>query len=128
MSGRASREKGKRGERQTVAELAEVFGAAVKRGLSQSRSGSECPDVELPPGVPLWVEVKTQQRVNARAALEQAREAIDAQYAAFEAAPMPLAVCRDTGKRVVAAMYLDDLRVLLKRWWDLEQKANGGDQ
>jgi hypothetical protein len=123
MGGNASREKGKRGERQTVHELAEIFGEQVKRGLTQSRDGAECPDVELPAGVPLWCEVKAHARVNVRAALTQAQEAVDKTNPPFASAPWPVAVCRDTGKPVVAAMYWDHFRALLLRWWSLEQQA-----
>jgi hypothetical protein len=110
---RMQREKGKRGERATANELREVFGEA-KRGLSQSRDGSEVSDVVVPEDAMLWVEVKSGAKPNVRAALAQANAA---------RGPMArsLVVIRDDRKPPFAAMDWAELRAILKEWWELRQ-------
>ena len=71
--GKRSRTKGARGEREVVALLAPVYPGA-KRGLTQTRSGDDCADVE---GTPFFVEVKIGQRPNIMGAMRQATEACD---------------------------------------------------
>jgi hypothetical protein len=71
-TGKLSRRKGKVFEREVAAGYREIFGAQVKRGW-QAREGHDAPDVENVPG--FWPEAKHHQRVNYRAALEQAEEA-----------------------------------------------------
>lgn len=125
MSGLKSRNKGKRGERKTAQELAAVFGDA-KRGLSQSRSGSEVPDVVLPEGVPLWVECKSGKRINIKAALGQASLAamtrsiddghLDCQW-------KPLAICRQDREAPTATMWWSDLAEIMREWHSLKQQA-----
>ena len=69
--GRASREKGKRGEREAAAELGAILGVDARRGV-QYQGGPESPDVVLP-GVPIHVEAKRTERLALWAALEQAK-------------------------------------------------------
>lgn len=70
--GRASREKGKRGERECRDELIEVFGGAVKaRRGCQFQGGPDSPDVVLE-GVPIHVEAKRTERLALWPAMEQA--------------------------------------------------------
>lgn len=67
-----SRVKGKVFEREVVDAFRPIFPNA-KRGLSQSRDGAECADVE---GTPFWIEAKRRRgRVDLQAAYEQAKEA-----------------------------------------------------
>lgn len=101
--GKASREKGKRGERATARELAATFGVDARRG-QQARDGSDAPDVVGLPG--WWIEVKTGQRINAFAALEQADEA----RGKFE---VPIAVLRRDRKRPIVAMFFEDWQHLV---------------
>lgn len=68
--GRASREKGKRGERECRDELGEVFRCAARRGV-QYQGGTDSPDVVLP-GVPVHVEAKRTERLALWPALDQA--------------------------------------------------------
>ena len=74
--GSRSRQKGKRGERECAAELAEVFGLTygvdARRGV-QHQGGPESPDVVLD-GVPIHVEAKRTERLSLWAAVEQSRE------------------------------------------------------
>lgn len=107
--GKASREKGKRGERATARELAEAFGIDAHRG-QQARDGADAPDVVGLPG--WWIEVKTGQRINAFAALEQADEA----RGKFE---VPIAVLRRDRKRPVVVMFFED-------WLHLAKDAGHG--
>ena len=67
--GKASREKGKRGERE-IAALFRAHGFQAKRG-QQYRGGPDSPDIvhDLPYG--LYVEVKFREQVSPYAALEQ---------------------------------------------------------
>ncbi len=69
--GRASREKGKRGEREAAAELGAILGVAARRGV-QYQGGPDSPDVVLP-GVPIHVEAKRTERLSLWAAIEQAK-------------------------------------------------------
>ena len=72
--GRMSRQKGKRGERECAAELAEVFGMAygvdVRRGV-QHQGGPDSPDVVLD-GVNVHVECKRVERLDLYGAMRQA--------------------------------------------------------
>ena len=68
--GRMSRQKGKRGERECAAELAELFGVTARRGV-QYQGGPESPDVVLE-GVPIHVECKRVERLDLYAAITQA--------------------------------------------------------
>ena len=68
---RASREKGKRGEREAAAELGAILGVDARRGV-QYQGGPDSPDVVLP-GVPIHVEAKRTERLCLWAAIEQAK-------------------------------------------------------
>lgn len=73
MSGKMSRDKGKRGEYEARDFLKRWFPEA-RRGANQSRNGADAADVE---GTPFWVEAKLGAKPNVRAALEQAKKATD---------------------------------------------------
>ena len=73
MSGRRSRTKGASFER-FMAHAFQAMGYAAKRGIGQTRSGSEVADVE---GTGYWVECKRRKRCNVQAAYTQACEATD---------------------------------------------------
>jgi hypothetical protein len=73
MSGKMSRDKGKRGEYEARDFLKRWFPDAC-RGANQSRSGSDAADVE---NTPFWVEAKLGAKPNVRGALAQAQEATD---------------------------------------------------
>lgn len=70
--GRASREKGKRGEREAAAELGALLGVDARRGV-QYHGGPESPDVVLA-GTRLHVEAKRTERLSLYAAVAQAEE------------------------------------------------------
>ena len=75
MSGRAAREKGKRGERDVRDLFNRDFPSLnARRGANQARHGSYEADVE---GTPWWIEVKRSARPSPRKALDQAIEASD---------------------------------------------------
>lgn len=73
--GRASREKGKRGERECRDELAAVLGLspgdAIRRGC-QFQGGPDSPDVVID-GVPIHVEAKRTERLALWPAVDQAK-------------------------------------------------------
>lgn len=101
--GKASRDKGARGEREAAEKLTEVTGLPWRRSLVQTRmGGAEAPDVvcdELPG---LHCEVKRGKRINLWAALEQAKRDADGKRVPFVLAR------KDRGKWVVL-VELDDL-------------------
>jgi hypothetical protein len=68
--GRASRQKGKVGEREAAAELGGILGVAARRGV-QFQGGPDSPDVVLP-GISIHVECKRVERLNLWAAIDQA--------------------------------------------------------
>ncbi len=113
MSGTRSRRKGHNFER----ELANIFkarfpGLDIKRGLEQTRCGSECADVEMPD---FWIEAKRGKRTNVKAAL---RQAIGDSAASGKA---PVAVCRDDGNiQPTVTMLLIDFMRLLEDHFDAE--------
>lgn len=101
--GKASREKGKRGERwlAKLVRAAMPAGTDVKRGL-QSRDGGEVPDVDAPL---IWWEMKHGKKPNPRAALAQAIAATDGR--------LPIAVIKDDRKDAFAVMRAEDLLALI---------------
>jgi len=112
MSGRKSRNKGKRWEQDVARTMREIFGDQVRRGW-QSREGSDAPDVD---GVPrFWIECKRQIRTNIKAALLQAKNE------GGDTHRLALAICRDdpkpgsgsTESRSYAGMYYEDFKQLL---------------
>lgn len=70
--GRASRDKGKRGEREAAAELGALLGVDARRGV-QYQGGPDSPDVVLA-GTRLHVEAKRTERLSLYAAVAQAEE------------------------------------------------------
>lgn len=97
--GRMQREKGKRGEREAAAELAEVFACDARRGV-QYQGGPESPDVVLQ-GVNVHVECKRTETINVYKALEQAaNDAGD---------KTPMVWHRRNGQRSVVIVSVDDL-------------------
>lgn len=70
MSGRRSRQKGKRGEREACEALLDVL-PGLQRQFGQSRKANEACDIDGPNN-PFWIEVKRQKVPNIRAAYQQA--------------------------------------------------------
>lgn len=83
MSGKLSRNKGARGERE-VCNILRAAGYDVAR--ANQSAGARCPDVDGVPGI--WIEVKIGKRVNTRAAWRQA--------------------CNDTDSREPVVVWRDD--------------------
>lgn len=111
--GARSRRKGASWERALVHLFRDVMpGADVKRGIGQTRCGSECADVELPC---FWLEAKHHHRTNIRAAMRQALE---------DCAPgkWPIAVCKDDHATPLVTMQLEDFLDLVREWWALKQR------
>jgi hypothetical protein len=115
--GRASREKGKRGERLAAAELGAILDVEARRGV-QYQGGPDSPDVVLP-GVPIHVEAKRTERLSLWSALEQAK-------AEAPAGSVPI-VWHKCNRResvvIVETSRLYDLAhtvVMSKRWNDAE--------
>lgn len=108
MPGKAARRKGSAWERELAKLFRERLGiASIRRGLGQARSGGEVADVD---GVPrLWIEAKNRKKVNVRAALEQAANAV----AACKSDKLPVAILKEDHRKPVVAMYLEDFMDLL---------------
>lgn len=113
MSGKRSRDKGKRGEREVAALFAAATpGDGVARGLGQARAGAEAPDVT---SSAFWIEVKRQKKPNIRAALAQA---------VADCGPRPLwpvAVTRDDRGSWRVTLELTDFLDLVGEWWTLRR-------
>lgn len=75
MSGKASRSKGIRGEREACEALADVW-PGLQRVYGQARANSASPDIDAP-GCPVFIEVKRQESINVHAAMAQAIKASD---------------------------------------------------
>lgn len=94
--GKASRDKGKRGERE-VAALLRAYGYDAKRG-AQNRGGPDSPDVTGLPGI--HIEVKRTERLDLYGALAQS---------IGDAGPdMPVVIHRKNECRWVVIQPLDD--------------------
>jgi len=99
MSGRRSREKGKRGEREAAAELMRLFAVEAHRGV-QFQGGHDSPDVSVNiPG--LHVEVKRTEKLMLWPSVEQA--------VADAGGKVPLVLHRPSRKPWLAVVPLDDL-------------------
>lgn len=110
-----SRDKGKRGERNTASELREYFPeieGVIRRGW-QAREGDDEADVIGLPGY--WFEVKCGKSIQILKALEQAYEA-----SAKDEHSMPVAVIRPDRKRPVAVLYWSDFLIIIRRIFDYE--------
>jgi hypothetical protein len=108
MSGSFSRTKGANFERAIANIFKGIFGEDnVKRGLGQSRSGSEVPDVDCPY---FWIECKRGAKCDPKGALRQA----DA--ASKDDLRVPLAVTKEDFQDPMVTMYLDDFCELLADW------------
>lgn len=104
MSGRRSRSKGKRGEREAAHKMEEVTGLDWRRGLGQSRGGAaeEEPDIVCDALPYLHVEVKRHKRPSIPAAMRQAIEDADAR-------DIPVAMTRADRDEWLVTVRADDL-------------------
>lgn len=107
MTGRSSREKGKRGEREVAGRLRDIFGECVVRGWQAA--GPHSPDVDTPY---FWVEVKRRRRVNIMQAL---RQATDERNAADDNRT-PIAVCRQDREPPTVTLWWDDFLDFIEDW------------
>jgi len=113
MSGRRSRDKGKRGELEACEALAEVW-PGLQRTYHQSRAGSDAPDIDGP-GCPAWIEVKRQERIAIHAAMEQAFEACRYEGTPVGLARPPVIVHKRNRGEWLVTMRAKDLARLVKR-------------
>lgn len=98
--GKMQRDKGARFER-AVADFLKPLFPGSRRGIGQTRSASECPDVD---NTPFWVECKHGKKPNIRAAMEQAMKATDGR-------PV-VAIVKDNGKEPLVTMNLNLFLIL----------------
>lgn len=103
--GKASRDKGKRGEREAAKELAKVLGCSARRGV-QYQGGPGSPDVVVDIQG-LHIEVKRTEAFRMWDALEQA-------YLDKPLGSAPVVLHRKNLKPWVAIVHLDDLPALAK--------------
>jgi hypothetical protein len=105
MSGKKSRNKGKRGELEAAAELRRVLGVAARRGR-QFKGTDDSPD--LVTGVEgVHFEVKRVERLSLYAAMAQAEEDC--------VESVPVVLHKANRKPWVAIVYLDDLPELTEK-------------
>ena len=104
MTGKHSREKGKRGEREAARALTEVLGLPARRG--QQYDGTEGKDVVTVPG--LHVEVKRVESLRLYPAIEQAkRDAADGE--------VPIVLHRKNGREWLLIVPLASVPPLIER-------------
>ena len=101
-----SRAKGARGER-AIANIMKKYWPNARRGVGQTRMGSDGADVE---GTPFWVEVKYGKSPRIQAAIDQANEATDGR---------PVIVCSKKDKcDILVTMKLSlFLKICIKGMW-----------
>jgi hypothetical protein len=114
MMGKSQRAKGRAFEREVARDLQAIYPKA-RRGLSQSRSGREVPDVEG--AGPWWPEAKAGARPNIVAALEQAEAASDGR--------VPLVVAKVDRRGIIAAMRWSEMLALLTEIERLRARSEG---
>lgn len=107
--GKASKEKGKRGERELSHHLSGVFGIEARRGV-QYQGGDDSPDVVGLPGV--HVEAKRVESLRLWPSIDQA---------VGDAAPgrVPVVFHRPNGRDWVAIVYVADIPNLVEALRDL---------
>lgn len=110
------RAKGHKWEREVANLLKPIFPEA-RRGLSQTRDGNECADVE---GTPFHVECKRGRKTNIKAAMAQALADIAANPLA---STMPVIVTKDDHEDPLATMRLSDWLALVAEWHSLKQQS-----
>ncbi len=120
---KASRDKGKRGERALAAMLRESFPAFadnIRRGW-QTRLGCDDPDVCGLPG--FWLEHKSGQQPNMRAAFRQARTECKRK----QPTPIPMAVIQDDHARErMCVVGLEDMVRILRAAYGFDEALNTG--
>lgn len=105
--GKFSRDKGARGE-QGVVQLFRAAGFDAKRGVGQSQSGRNTPDVIVEKLPWLWVESKLGKKPNIRSAFEQAKTAC-------REGNIPIAVTRDDRKVALVSMEIPAFLFFLRK-------------
>lgn len=106
MSGRRSREKGARWEREVARRVRDVLGVEARRGFQYR--GAEAPDIIIE-GLPLHIECKAGKRPPILAALEQAER--DAAEGAI-----PVVVVKPDKKEPTVTMRLEDWLAVIAPW------------
>jgi len=116
--GKLSRRKGASWEREVARDLRPIFGEGVKRGLAQSRFGTdEAPDVDG--ASPFWYECKHGKSILFQAALEQAEGGMA--EAGRPQDRWPVAVCKVDHKEPLVLMRWVHFLELVAEW-----RTNGG--
>jgi hypothetical protein len=105
--GKSQRDKGKRGERECVNWIKEIYPDA-RRSANQS-GGAAQPDVD---GTPYWVECKSGKSIGLWAALKQAMED---RKLAKDPRPCMLYLARTNGERVIVMRAEDFMDECLRR-------------
>lgn len=119
MSGRRSRNKGARWEREVARMFGEAMeGADIRRGI-QNRTGGDASDVEG--AGRMHIECKVGKLPNPRAALAQARR--DA-----KGNKIPLAVIKDDRQIPFVVMGLSEFLEFVRRWWSYELECPLGSE
>ena len=105
--GKASRDKGKRFEREIASVFRERFGHSYRGAPLQASGGCIMPDVVTP--LPIHIECSHGKAVSAHGKLEQAiRDA--------RAGMVPIAITRRDRGETIASLRLEDLLDILEEW------------
>lgn len=106
MSGKSSKEKGKRGEREIVAAWRDIFPEAERQGWKQAFARRKVPDVIAGP---FWFESKIGKSTNPKKAFHQANKDCPKGY-------IPIARTRDDKKPALVTLLEEDFHDLVKEW------------
>jgi len=110
VTGAGSRRKGAAYERELARRWRDDLWPDARRGIGQTRSGGEVPDVD---GTPFWVEAKRRKRHDVRGAMRQAVTA--AAEAGDERAPLVVARWDgDPADDALVCMRLADFEQLIR--------------
>lgn len=112
--GRMQRVKGSTFERKIANELRRWFPEA-KRGIGQTRSGGDAPDVE---GCPWWIECKHRKSVNVNAAYAQAMKALAdarAKGKGDKYEDLPIVISRTNGGPVLVTVEASTFATMLEK-------------
>ena len=114
--GKASRDKGARGEREAAAVLRRLgLFPNAQRAYHQSRDGGDAADLEGTGA--LWVEVKRGKRPNIPKAWSQAAEE------SAGADQVPVAMTRQDRGRWLVTVAVEDLKVLAMEVWAHDEEG-----
>lgn len=120
MSGKMSRDKGARVEREIISVLNLYFGCDLKRQLDQTREGG----LDTTEGLPFSIEIK------ARASAPAVMKFLEQAEAATRSGTIPIAIVKANNKKPIVVLYLEDFMPLaepqIDAWRELTNQEHRG--